>query len=294
MLIAFMLASSTGYVRHQPSLLASSGMVSDLSTAATQYTEPTKRSSAPYCLLAPLAGALAADVAAGGLAAVGCAPLVACTDQAITLSANGGAKLWPTLIENINGVAKKPVAFLSSAAFKWLWFVYFATYAVANMAATLSKACGISPTLPVLVCSTVANMGTCIAKDAAFARMLSREGEDKPVPVQSYFAWFGRDVITMGFVFTLPTLLAARVPDLFCRLAAPLVAQHFTTPLHLLGLAYYNLPAASPLSAKLASVSRTLGPTVFARQFRILPAFSLGGVANTRIKAALLQRALGA
>jgi hypothetical protein len=271
--------ASMAFVQHQPSL---------------KMHIPLTRTGAPCCLLPPLVAALAADVAAGGLAAVGCAPLVACTDQAITLNANGGAKLWPTLIDKMKGVVRKPVAFFSSAAFVWLWFVYFMTYAVANATATLSRACGVSPTIPVLVCSTIANMGTCVAKDAAFARMLSRQGEDKPVPVQSYVAWFGRDIITMGFVFTLPTLLAARVPDLVCRLAAPLVAQYFTTPLHLLGLAYYNLPAASPLSAKLASVSRTLGPTVFARQFRILPAFSLGGVANTRIKAALLQRALGA
>jgi len=240
----------------------------------------------------PLAAALFADVASGATAAIGCAPLVACVDQAITLSASGDAKLWPTLGEKIAGIVKEPVKFFSSAAFIWLWFVYALTYAVANSAATIARACGVSPTIPVLVCSTAANMGASIAKDAAFARMLS-SGEARPVPVPSYLAWFGRDVLTMGFVFTLPALLIGRVPDLVCRLSAPVVAQYFTTPFHLLGLAFYNLPTAT-LGAKVSSVTRTLVPTVIARQFRILPAFSLGGVANAQIKAALLMRLAGA
>ena len=67
--------------------------------------------------------ALVADVASGGMAAVGCAPLVACVDQAITLSASGEAKLWPTLGEKIVGIFKEPVKFFTSAAFIWLWFV---------------------------------------------------------------------------------------------------------------------------------------------------------------------------
>ena len=94
--------ASMAFVQHQPSL---------------KMHIPSTRTGAPCCLLPPLVAALAADVAAGGLAAVGCAPLVACTDQAITLNANGGAKLWPTLIDKMKGVVRKPVAFFSSAAF---------------------------------------------------------------------------------------------------------------------------------------------------------------------------------
>ena len=236
----------------------------------------------PMCSLSPLAGALAADICAGGLAAFGCAPLVSCVDQAITLSASGDAKLWPTIFEKIAGIARSPAKFFTSAVFWWLWSLFAVTYAVANVAATLARACGISPTVPVLIFSTAANMAVCIAKDAAFARMLS-SGEPKSVPAQSYLAWFGRDLLTMAFVFTLPMVLASRMPVLLCRLLSPVVAQCFTTPLHLLGLGFYNTPEA-PLSA----MRNTLLPTIIARQFRIIPAFSLGGVANARLRAILL------
>ena len=35
-------------------------------------------------------------------------------------------------------------------------------------------------------------------------------------------------------------------------------------------------------------------PTIFARQFRIIPAFSLGGVANSRLKVLILSKLVGA
>ena len=69
-----------------------------------------------------------------------CAPLVACVDQAITLSASGQQKLWPTLVSKLQEIVKEPVKFFSSAAFLWLWFVYSLTYAVANSASTISRA----------------------------------------------------------------------------------------------------------------------------------------------------------
>ena len=42
--------------------------------------------------------------------------------------------------------------------------------------------------LPVLGCSTAANMGASLAKDAAFAKMLS-EGPPKAVPRQNAIKW---------------------------------------------------------------------------------------------------------
>ena len=244
-------------------------------------------------MVAPLVGALAADVAAASIAAVGCAPLVSCVDQAITLSASGQAQLWPTLGSKIADIGKAPVKFFKSAAFLWLWFNYAITYTAANCAFTISRALGASPVLPVLICSTAANMGASLAKDAAFAKMLS-EGPPKAVPAGSYVSWFGRDVTTMAFTFTLPGLLAGRLNDLLCRLSAPVVAQYFTSPFHLMGLAFYNLPG-QPFKKKLSTVfGPNLMPTIFARQFRIIPAFSLGGVANSRLKVLILSKLVGA
>ena len=90
-------------------------------------------------MVAPLVGALAADVAAASIAAVGCAPLVSCVDQAITLSASGQAQLWPTLGSKIADIGKALVKFFKSAAFLWLWFNYAITYTAANGAFTISR-----------------------------------------------------------------------------------------------------------------------------------------------------------
>ena len=129
-----------------------------------------------------LGGALVADVAAASVAAIGCAPIVSCVDQAITLSASGNGRLWPTLGSKVAEIFRRPVAFFTSAAFLWLWFVYAITYAAANTALTMSRALGISPTLPVLACSTVANMAASLAKDAAFARDGRRDAVDPELP----------------------------------------------------------------------------------------------------------------
>ena len=137
-------------------------------------------------------------------------------------------------------IAKAPVKFFSSASFLWIWAVYALTYATANVVESIALALGASPATPVLISSTFANMGICLAKDAAFAKMFG--SKDKPGQKTAGLSptvltlWFGRDVITQFFVFTLPILLTGVVPDLVCRLSAPVGAQYFTTPLHVLGL----------------------------------------------------------
>ena len=97
--------------------------------------------------------------------------------------------------------------------------------------------------------------------------------------------WFGRDVITQFFVFTLPLLLQGRVPDLMCRLGAPVAAQYFTTPFHLLGIKLFSLPVGTSVASQWAAVRAILFATILARQIRIFPAFSLGGVVNKGLRA---------
>jgi hypothetical protein len=163
-----------------------------------------------------------------------------------------------------------------------LWFVYSVTYLAANSIDTISESFGMNPAIPVLIASTTANTIACITKDAAFARMFGKPQGKKKVPVSSYVVWLGRDLITAFSAFTLPPMLVAyHVPALLSRLAGPVVAQYFTTPLHLAGLAFYNL---SPGESVLDTVKEQLPATVVARQLRILPAFSLGTIANSFLR----------
>lgn len=234
---------------------------------------------------------LCSDVVAAALAALIAAPLVAIIDQATNLNAAGRQKLWPAMGEKLVDMVRSPMDFLGSPAFQWLFFVYGITYASANAAGTISNALNVNPALPVLIASTLFNMWFSILKDAAFARLYGKQdSKDKAmvIPMASYVAWFFRDIITMAFVFTIPSLLAGTLPDLWCRLSAPIIAQYFTTPLHLLALAMFNLPTAS-IGVKLASVRSAFVPTVLARQLRILPAFSVAGVANQKARKVILD-----
>jgi hypothetical protein len=224
---------------------------------------------------------LSGDVVAGVVAAAGVAPFVSAVDRAITLNAAGKKELWTALQENLQETAKAPVATVKSVPFLWLWFVYAVTYVAANTTDTLSVTNHVNPAIPVLIASTAFNTVACVAKDASFAKMYGAENK-KPLPTESYVLWLGRDIITAFSVFTLPPLLSTyNVPSLLSRLAGPVVAQYFTTPLHLAGLALYNLPAGSDY---VATVQAQLPSTVLARQLRILPAFSLGGIVNSQLR----------
>lgn len=234
---------------------------------------------------------LSSDMLAAGVAALIAAPLVSVIDQATNLNAAGRQKLWPAIGEKLTEMVTKPVGFINSPAFTWLFLVYAVTYASANTAGTVSKFLSVNPALPVLVASTIFNMYSSIMKDAAFARMYGKQDKDdanKGLPTASYVAWFFRDVVTMAFVFTIPSLLQGKLPDVLCRLSAPVIAQYFTTPLHLLALAMFNLPTAT-VGQKLASVKSAFVPTVLARQLRILPAFSVAGVVNQKARKAIVD-----
>jgi hypothetical protein len=82
--------------------------------------------------------------------------------------------------------------------------------------------------------------------------------------------------------FTLPALLlTCDVPCLVSSFAGPIVAQFFVAPLHLAGLALYNLPSGSNYAA---TVQQQFPATFLAQQLRILPAFSLGGIVNSNLR----------
>jgi len=105
--------------------------------------------------------------------------------------------------------------------------------------------------------------------------------------------WLGRDVITQFFAFTVPVLLAGLLPELLCRLSAPVASQVFTTPLHMLGMKLYNLPAGTTVASQWAAVRGSLASATFARQMRILPAYSMCSIVNGALRGIFLG-ALGA
>mmetsp|Transcript_19008 Transcript_19008/g.48652 ORF Transcript_19008/g.48652 Transcript_19008/m.48652 type:complete len:254 (-) Transcript_19008:167-928(-) len=243
--------------------------------------------------LVGLASTLATDVVAAACAGSICAPLVAVIDEAINLASAGKKELWPAIGGKLWSIAKSPGKFFVSPSFLWLWAVYAITYATANTVETLAKSCGAASDLPVLLCSTGANLGICLLKDSAFAKMFGRADGDEGLKAglsrKVVSLWAARDLITQFFVFTLPALLHGRMPDLLCRLSAPVVAQYFTSPFHLLGIKLFNLPLGATIRNQWPAVRVILPQTIVARQMRIFPAFSVGGVVNKLLRSVFVS-----
>jgi hypothetical protein len=73
------------------------------------------------------------------------------------------------------------------------------------------------------------------------------------------------------------------------QFAAPAMIQLFSTPLHLLGLDLYNRPKQA-WSARWLAVKKNWAVSVAARVCRIVPAFGVGGVVNTRVRKGLMEK----
>lgn len=71
---------------------------------------------------------------------------------------------------------------------------------------------------------------------------------------------------------------------------APAGMQLFSTPLHLLGLDLYNRPGRTGIGWKdrMQRIGRDWMGSSAARMARIIPAFGIGGVVNTKVRARLM------
>lgn len=72
----------------------------------------------------------------------------------------------------------------------------------------------------------------------------------------------------------------------------PAAVQIVSTPLHLLGLDLYNRPGAGigGVDGRAAKVVRDWGMSAVARICRIVPAFGVGGVVNTKVRKGMMRR----
>ena len=233
---------------------------------------------------------LMVDVVAASITATLVAPLITAFDEAITRSASG-ENLWAALGQRIGSIILKPANFFTSTPFLWMFFVYAATYTASNSFKSLTAAVE----LPAAMASSVVTLltalvnTTCgIAKDAAYAKMFgtksSKDGAQPKIPPLAYATWFLRDLTAFAFILSLPPIIAAQlsINEGVAKFSTPILAQYFTTPLHVLGVNMCNMPGAR-FSAQLAAVRTGFFSTVTARQLRIIPPYSIGGVVNSQL-----------
>jgi len=217
-------------------------------------------------------------------------------DIAIMENASGKRKIGAALAHGMERLSSDPMGFAKSPESALVYTLFACTYATANICKHLAL-----PTVPFLIATTAANMGSCFYKDSELARICGTTAK-KDFPLLSYASLAARDSLAMGSSFTLPPIIGkamiatmgvpAAFANNFAQLFTPVVAQTVQVPFHLLALSLYNNPEMT-IKERTASMKSLYTETLWARMARVLPCYGAGGVINNGLKARLAGFSLG-
>lgn len=189
--------------------------------------------------------------------------------------------------------------------------LYFGTYFTANSIDTISSVRTSTPYTATtagttkFVATSTSNLALCLYKDNQFTQLFGSSGAKRPVPLPTFALFTVRDCLTIFASFNLPPLFAPRIEAYMgdevkkyvaaasvAQFVTPAAIQFVSTPLHLLGLDLYNRPAAQVggPDGRVGQVVKNWAKSAFARIGRIIPAFGVGGVVNTKTRHALMGR----
>lgn len=274
-----------------------------------------------------LAELLTADVIAAAGSASLITPAVMILDRLVVEKSSHNQPLLPAFRRHLWLSITQPATFLTSRPSLLVWGLYTATFAAANATETVldrvypdvdHAISGMATFLPTFV----VNSSVGIWKDVKFAQLFGHPPAAKPtnpipnptavsksgflrrsirtMPLATYSAFLLRDGLTIFGSFNLPAVVSSSIPDwiasrdyakiLFAQLAIPASIQLVSTPIHLLGLDLYNRPMQLPARDRIARVSRDWIGASLTRMCRIIPAFGIGGFANTEGRAFMHQQ----
>ncbi|ORY00693.1 hypothetical protein K493DRAFT_312720 [Basidiobolus meristosporus CBS 931.73] len=235
-----------------------------------------------------LKGVLITDVSAALVSSAFVAPLVAIIDRSVVSNASGRQTLGEGLRQGLKDLFTAPHKFVRQPAFMIMFAVYSGTYITANTTESLCNHFDRPWQLPKFITSSIANIGLSLLRDKLLTQWFGNS-KPKPLPPLSYGCFVARDCLTIAASFNLPPMLAPMLEqrinlkrdqcEMLAQLVTPVGVQLLSTPLHLTGLDLYNRPDATT-SQRAAFLKKECPATTAIRMVRILPAFSLGGVAN--------------
>lgn len=253
---------------------------------------------------------------------LGVAPFMTVVDKAIVQRANGSHSILSSAAESLKGMARNPIAYTKSPMFLMMWGVYGLTYATANSLKTItehqehsrktqesrqgiaSSSSSSAGKMAVFSGTALVNSASSLLKDKAYAKMFGTSTASS-MPTITYALWATRDLMVVGSSFILPELVGKKLEQDYdmnkddalkvSQLTVPIATQFLAGPVQLLGLDFYNRPLSN-LGYAEAAVERTrflangFWSVVGARVARIFPAYSIGGVFNTKFRDAWRDR----
>ncbi|KAE8371526.1 hypothetical protein BDV26DRAFT_298710 [Aspergillus bertholletiae] len=273
-----------------------------------------------------LAELLTADVIAAAGSATLITPAVMILDRLVVEKSSHNQPLLPAFRRHLWLSITQPATFLTSRPSLLVWGLYTATFAAANATETVLDR--VYPDvdhaiagMATFLSTFFVNSSVGIWKDVKFAQLFGHPPASKPatpipnpaavpkrgilrsirtMPLATYSAFLLRDGLTIFGSFSLPPMVSGSIPDwiashdhtkmLFTQLAIPAAIQLVSTPIHLLGLDLYNRPMQLPARDRISRVSRDWIGASLTRMCRIIPAFGIGGFANTEGRAFLHQQ----
>lgn len=228
------------------------------------------------------------DILSAILASVALSPFVAAIDKAIVQYASGSATVGSSVMASARDMVTRPLYFLRRPEFLMVFGVYFATYTAANCISTTCEYLDRPDDLPKFVGVSSTNIVACISKDMMLTRMFGK-GPVRPVPLTTLSCFCARDCLTIAASFNIPKVVSGMLQRDFgfsqtagngaAQLFCPVVVQLFSTPVHLLGLGFYNNPGKS-MAFYTQEISEKYVSSATGRMGRILPAFGFGGIGN--------------
>lgn len=235
------------------------------------------------------------------VAALSVSPLIAIVDKAIFSNASGKATLKESVSDGLRSLLLKPHHFIRDKSFLWIWMVYSGTYVTKNCTERFverQKRPNNQVQGAVFITSAGANMSLSLLKDRAFSRYYGVTAA-RPVPLISSACFAVRDLITIGASFTAINPIAKKIEEYFgvplkaaqtaSQLTVPMIAQVFNTPIFIIGMDIYNNPDNSA-QKRVGAIRRLFSGTFLSRCARIFPAFGIGGVLNSKLRAMAKER----
>ncbi|KAK6509907.1 hypothetical protein TWF481_004633 [Arthrobotrys musiformis] len=272
----------------------------------TAYTAVHERKQ-PSPQNARLFKRIGADIASAVIAAVAVAPAICMIDKSIVENASGKRRLAASIKDSITQMVTKPQAFFMSRTFGLVAMVYAGTYIVANTTDTFLSHKKGNEDITKVTAGTAKFAGTSstnilltLVKDRNFARMFGT-GASKPIPLPTYALFCARDCLTILFSFNIPPVLSKILPENVgglsslstAQILAPAGCQFLSTPLHLLGLDLYNRGGKLGVKDRFQAVSANYLKSSLARICRIVPAFGIGGVLNSKCRYHMMRNIEG-
>jgi hypothetical protein len=294
-------------------------------------TISTTTTSSSISFSSHLGSKLAGDTLVALAVTFGTSPFLTVVDKAIVESTAGTNSILSSAGNSLKSMARNPVEYLKSPTFLLMWAVYSATYTTANAFKTFEEHATYSQdrstsndtnkkhnntitnagmfTAAAFLGTTVVNSGTSMLKDRAYARMFSGTSSSTSFPRSTYALWMMRDLSVIGASFLLPDIVSAKMVEYYngemdrerarnlCQIGLPVLAQFVASPFQYLGLDMYNrnlkgLTTTQAILDRSQKMSRGIAPVIAARIARIIPGYSMGGVANTKLRHAWREKLL--